>query len=377
MLSQVLLGLCVASTALAAPLENRQTTTKKCVNPPVRKSWHSLSTSERQAYIDAELCLMSKPGTLGLRGGRTKFDEFQAVHVAQAEIAHFVGQFFPFHRLYVWAHEVALRKECGYTGGHPYWDETIDAGAFTKSILFTETPGFGGNGVRNGSLACIETGPFASYKNPIGPGYKLQDHCISRWISDLPTNGASKSTVDACMAKTTYLDFWECVEGPTGPHGAGHGGVGADMTNPVSSPGDPVFYMHHAWLDRLWAKWQAQNPEVRLKEIGGNNKPAASGFPFPGGGPGAGPPPGFGNGGPGGGAGGGGGGGEGGFPGFFPPFDPRDLIRPDDVPEPLVMGDEGANVTLTHMLEMYGTVPDQTVADVMDIQGDVLCYDYD
>lgn len=41
------------------------------------------------------------------------------------------------------------------------------------------------------------------------------------------------------------------------------------------------------------------------------------------------------------------------------------------------MGDEGANVTLTHKLEMYGTVPDQIVADVMDIQGDVLCYDYD
>lgn len=80
---------------------------------------HSLSTAERQAYIDAELCLMSKPGTLGLRGGRTKFDEFQSIHVSQAEIAHFVGQFFPFHRLYVWAHEVALRKECGYTGAQP------------------------------------------------------------------------------------------------------------------------------------------------------------------------------------------------------------------------------------------------------------------
>jgi hypothetical protein len=33
---------------------------------------------------------MSKPSTLGLRGSRTKFDDFQAAHVLQAEIAHFV-----------------------------------------------------------------------------------------------------------------------------------------------------------------------------------------------------------------------------------------------------------------------------------------------
>jgi len=43
--------------------------------------------------------------------------------------------------------------------------------------------------------------------------------------------------------------------------------------NPVSSPGDPIFYMHHAWLDMLWAKWQDASP-ARLKEIGGNNKMA-------------------------------------------------------------------------------------------------------
>ena len=33
---------------------------------------------------------MSKPSTLGLRGSRTKFDDFQAAHVLQSEIAHFV-----------------------------------------------------------------------------------------------------------------------------------------------------------------------------------------------------------------------------------------------------------------------------------------------
>ncbi len=51
---------------------------------------YTLSDSEKKAYLDAELCLMSKPSTLGLRGSRTKFDDFQAAHVLQSEIAHFV-----------------------------------------------------------------------------------------------------------------------------------------------------------------------------------------------------------------------------------------------------------------------------------------------
>ena len=41
------------------------------------------------------------------------------------------------------------------------------------------------------------------------------------------------------------------------------------------------------------------------------------------------------------------------------------------------MGDAGNTTTLTHVLEMYGIVPDSTVGDVMDTQGNTLCYVYD
>ena len=52
----------------------------------------SLSDGEKQTYIEAELCLMNMPSMSDLRGSRTKFDDFQAIHVLQADIAHFVVQ---------------------------------------------------------------------------------------------------------------------------------------------------------------------------------------------------------------------------------------------------------------------------------------------
>src|SRR5437899_2739980 len=52
------------------------------------------------------------------------------------------------------------------------------------------------------------------------------------------------------------------------------------MVNLKLSPGDPIFYLHHAWLDRLWWLWQTQHPETRLTEVGGVNIPASTLPPF-------------------------------------------------------------------------------------------------
>ena len=51
---------------------------------------HTLSNDEKLAYIDAELCLMRKPASLGLPGSKTRFDDLQAVHQLQAYSTHFV-----------------------------------------------------------------------------------------------------------------------------------------------------------------------------------------------------------------------------------------------------------------------------------------------
>jgi tyrosinase len=39
------------------------------------------------------------------------------------------------------------------------------------------------------------------------------------------------------------------------------------MMDPFNSPNDPLFFLHHANLDQLWALWQEQDPK-RLSDYG-------------------------------------------------------------------------------------------------------------
>lgn len=52
----------------------------------------SMSKKDRLAYIDAVLCLQSKPPNAApglVPGARSRFDDFQAVHINQTYLIHF------------------------------------------------------------------------------------------------------------------------------------------------------------------------------------------------------------------------------------------------------------------------------------------------
>jgi hypothetical protein len=40
-------------------------------------------------------------------------------------------------------------------------------------------------------------------------------------------------------------------------HGEVHVWVGGDMANPATSPNDPLFFLHHAFVDKVFSDWQA------------------------------------------------------------------------------------------------------------------------
>jgi tyrosinase len=115
------------------------------------------------------------------------------------------------------------------------------------------------------------------------------------------------------------------------------------MANIISSSGDPIFYLHHAFLDKLFWNWQQLDLPPRYWNMGGpnindmctrmreENSPGAWGPPCPG---------------------------------------PRmDVLAR--------IGDWGPETTLEHLLFVFNILPNVTIMDVMDIEGGTpLCYEY-
>ena len=55
-----------------------------------------LPDDEKKAYIDAVLCMQKKPAfsTLNTTGAVTRFDDFQSLHIRQADFVHGVVCYF-------------------------------------------------------------------------------------------------------------------------------------------------------------------------------------------------------------------------------------------------------------------------------------------
>jgi tyrosinase len=99
----------------------------------------------------------------------------------------------------------------------------------------------------------------------------------------------NKEAVDKVQKIDNYNHYRYDLEG--GPHGAIHSAIGGDM-GPNTSPNgkiippstlhrssdtadisDPIFFLHHAQIDRLWWLWQEESPKTRYTEFSGYKTP--------------------------------------------------------------------------------------------------------
>ncbi len=66
----------------------------------------------------------------------------------------------------------------------------------------------------------------------------------------------------ATSAQTTLtsVSFGSFQNAINGPHGGVHVRVGGNMSSVAFAAYDPLFYLHHGNVDRLWAQWQQSHP---------------------------------------------------------------------------------------------------------------------
>ncbi|KAF4819289.1 N-acetyl-6-hydroxytryptophan oxidase ivoB [Colletotrichum siamense] len=121
-----------------------------CADPLVRHEWRQLSLEQRLDYIDSIKCLMALPseGNDLWPGAKSRYDDFQGMHIYMTKQVHFNGPFLPWHRWMLYLFESELHTKCDFKGTLPYWDMGLDntAEGFAKSPVFDNVYGVGGNG---------------------------------------------------------------------------------------------------------------------------------------------------------------------------------------------------------------------------------------
>jgi len=176
-----------------------------------------MNNNERDQFVQALIHVKS----IGV------IDEFARMHAQHFIMGiHRSSHFLPWHREMLLRFELELQK-FDQEITIPYWDSTVDR---SPTDLLWEN-------------------------NFLGQ-FNL-DWELNRALGSgtLPTT----TQVDNNQGRANYDTFWRELEGPI--HGPPHNWVGGVMAS-FSSPGDPAFYLHHCWIDLLWAKWQYTHPGI-------------------------------------------------------------------------------------------------------------------
>jgi tyrosinase len=230
----------------------------------IRKDHRQLTSQEKAAFVAALVELK----TNGNPASGRNYDTFVHWHHQAMQFAHQGPSFLPWHREFLRLLEVDLQAVSNDPSlTIPYWNWANDNSP-TSSLWH---PSFmGGNG--RPSDGVVETGAFSHANGWIlsmdGPELKRElgvnaanlplqqdmDDCLALSVYDVApwTRQSDTSTSFRCR-----LEGW----GPNPPHlhNQVHVWVGGSMLL-MSSPNDPVFFLHHCNVDRIWAMWQDADP---------------------------------------------------------------------------------------------------------------------
>ncbi|WP_069771022.1 tyrosinase family protein [Streptomyces sp. LUP30] len=241
----------------------------------IRKDVSTLTGAERRRFVNALLAIKK----------RGEYDEFVRMHIDHyvsdgdggLRSAHMAPSFLPWHRRFLLDLEAALRR-VDPSVTVPYWDWTRDrattATPWTKDLL-------GGNGRRSDHQ--VTTGPFAyatgnwTIKENVTDGeFLTRDLGRAADPIDLPAT----SDVETALRDPVYdvspwdstagrgfrnrLEGWGSGSGSAAwrNHNRVHRWVGGVMLG-GASVNDPVFWLHHAFVDLLWTRWQGRHREHR------------------------------------------------------------------------------------------------------------------
>jgi tyrosinase len=199
----------------------------------LRKNYQFMSVDQRTRFVNA-LKTLKQNGVVDL---------FAQIHAQYFDAGiHRTSHFLPWHREMLYLFELELQKVDSRVT-IPYWESPLD-NSTSNQYFWTR----------------------ADFLGPFNTTWNLRRALGS---DTLPT----PADVDGVQRRTTYDTFW------WGTDAGGNNGLEVRLHNPPhawvegvmgthASPGDPVFYLHHCWIDMLWALWQRWHPNAQFEARG-------------------------------------------------------------------------------------------------------------
>ena len=212
----------------------------------VRKNVNDLSGPETQALANAFKGLMSRDPAAD-----DSYFALAGFHgLPQAYCEHHDNPFNPWHRVYLYIFEEALRSVDGCEDVTlPYWDITTPLPDLLQQQPFASYD--------------LPADPWASLPGPHNPSY--YPYTTSREAPATITQNFQDFSVWQDNATSLLQSLWG-ISGVSGfqqfsiqAHDGGHvsiGGQNGTMTDQNVASYDPVFWFYHCNIDRLFLQWQ-------------------------------------------------------------------------------------------------------------------------
>lgn len=240
--------------------------TSACGSMEQRREWRDLSNSEKVAYINAANGVLSLPSKAGRRGF---YDDLVAVHASAIGYIHSTPLFFPWHRAYLRMYEKAL-QQIDPSVRVPYWDSGFDG-----QNPQANTAIFGGTSLHFGTRGpiqkpCLPNGFAKSWTTFYGR------NCIQRNYTD---NFVVYDNTVLGPIVTNSANFTAFSSPMEVAHNVVHfyvGGLNGSLYIIDLSVNDPLFFIHHSNVDRLWWLWQKAHPSIATQYIGTTKRPPGS-----------------------------------------------------------------------------------------------------
>lgn len=220
----------------------------------IRKEFTTMTIEERVRFIQTIQKANLDPNY------RDEFSRLTDIHLQQFfHGVHTVNFFLPWHRWYLYEFENFLRRiDCRVT--IPYWDwarvtETIWRENHARDIWNPGPHGLGGNG-RQEEDYCVMDGPFRKGKwyqsKKSGSGCLKRNFHYSRKPRDttaIRKTISSKFSVFEYNVRKVFHNEIHCL-------------IGGTMKSNRSAQ-SPEFWLHHAFLDKIWVEYQERGDEQR------------------------------------------------------------------------------------------------------------------